>query len=107
MEGKYFDLVCCVTDEEKHLFKAPMWSGLKPGDVVMVEPWNYQTASRGEIRMVVKDIMEMASEENEHYQFILSICEDLLPLRRIKSKVVYEPLRYDDDISVKGAEVSE
>lgn len=107
MTKNYFDLVCCIVGDETHLFTAPMCSGLKPGDTVIVEPWNCKSAMHGDIRATVTSVMEIVDNENEYYKFILSVCADMLPLRKIKSKVVYELLRYDDDCDVSGAEVSE
>lgn len=110
MEGKYFDLVCCTIGDKKHLFIAPMCSGLNPGDVVIVEPWDCKSAMRGIVRATVREVVEAATEQSEYYQFILSVCANMLPLRRIKSKVTYSNMDYsdyDDDCGVNGAEVSE
>ena len=111
MEGKYFDLVLCNCGTVNHLFIAPVWSDLTEGDTVITEPWSCNNAMHGNNHAtVIKALTTIQS--NDDYDFIMAMASagNMLPLRRIKSKVTYSNMDYsdyDDDCGVNGAEVSE
>ena len=101
-ENKHIDLVICNFAEHPHLFNAPAWSGLEKGDTVITD---------GGYKATVIDVFTTVPDREE-YKFIVAMAAvaNMLPIRRIKSRVSYEAMDYsdyDDDCGVNGAEVSE
>lgn len=110
-ENKHIDLVLCDCAGFIHLFNAPAWSGLEKGDTVITEPYDCHSATHGDNKATVIDVFTTVPDREE-YKFIVAMAAaaNMLPIRRIKSKVTYDQMdysNYDDDCGVSGAEVSE
>lgn len=109
-ENKHIDLVLCNCAGRIHLFNAPAWSGLEKDDTVITEPYDGYSATHGDNKATVIDVFTTVPDREE-YKFIMAMASagNMLPLRRIKSKVTYSNMDYsdyDDDCGVNGAEVS-
>ena len=92
MNGKYFDLVLCKLekDAENRLFYAPAFSWLQKGDVVIAETteWN-QTAE-------VVAVLTLGKDDSKTLDFIMGATGLNAVMGRIKSKLSYVELSYDD-----------
>lgn len=101
-KNKHIDLVICNCAGHPHLCNAPAWSGLEKGDTVITD---------GDNKATVIDVLTTVPDREE-YKFIMAMAAvaNMLPIRKIKSRVIYEVMNYsdyDDDCGVNGAEVSE
>lgn len=89
----YIDLVLCKHASLDRLvpFEAPAWSNLKKGDSVKVE---------GGImgHRVVEVVKTLTIEKkSEELDFILTLIDPPMPLRKIKSKLIYQDFEYEEE----------
>ena len=86
----------------KFLFQMPRYSGLKPGDLVIVDTKHGEQ----EARVIVTETMYT---DGDDYKMILAATGATLPLKKVLRKVTFRNLNYDeDDLAVfEDEEVSE
>ena len=90
--AKRFDVVLAVfpCEDKVHVFEAPLYSELKPGDTVIVEDVNLSEhkATVIEVRTFNMDY------DDAELEFLLKALGEELPLTRLKSQIVIEPFYY-------------
>jgi len=91
--SEYIDVVLCRHSALDRLvpFEAPAWSRLKEGDSVKV----VGGIMGHEVVEVVKCIT--IQKDSEELDFILTIIDPPLPLRRVLSKLRFEPFEYEEE----------
>ena len=90
----YIDLVLCETcTGKREVFKAPRFSHLNEGDMVIVE------SGEGEEMTNVISSVSISTEESEELTFIKATMNisDIKDLDRIKSRVVFRKFEYEEE----------
>lgn len=91
-ENEYIDLVVCKHDNnpKSFIFRAPAWSHLKKGDLVIVE------TQKGEKEAIVERSYT-TNRSSEELDFILISSGATIPLKKVLKKVTYKKLIYEDE----------
>lgn len=73
---------------EKQLFFAPAWSNIQPGDQVIL--------GKGATSPATVISAMTCSTESKEFKFAVESMGAELPLKKLKSKLVYEEFRYEE-----------
>lgn len=91
-DKEYIDLVVCKHDNnpKAFIFRAPAWSNLQKGDLVIVE------TKSGEKEAIVERSYT-TNKSSEELDFILVSSGASVPLKKVLKKVTYKNLVYEDE----------
>lgn len=90
---KYVDLVACrlYDDDFITVYQAPAWTYLEEGNDVLVEHPSIGTAKAKVVKVIT------IAEDNEAFDFILTLCDEQKPLPKVLSKVIYSRFKYEGE----------
>ena len=91
--ANYIDLVACkhANNDKVFLFRAPRFSYLNKGDMVIVETKN------GESEATVEASRTVDLHDNDFVEFICCLSGAELPLKRVLKKVTYREFDYMEE----------
>lgn len=89
---KYLDLVLCEHSEngKRFLFRAPEFSMLKQGDLVVTD------TRMGDSPAKVLDVLTV-TEDEKTMSFIVKALGATTPLMKIKSRVIFDVFEYKEE----------
>ena len=87
----YFDFVLCKQGDRNFLFRAPEWSHLEKGDLVVVETKN------GEKNATVVSSITLSINDKDEIDFIMNATGADPVVKRVLRKIVYKDLEYEED----------
>ena len=91
--SQYFDFVLCKHDgcDKTFLFRAPAWSHLEKGDLVVVETVN------GEQMAQVVSCITLGNDEVDKIDFIMNATRADSDVKKVLKKVDYKVFSYWED----------
>ena len=96
MSGEYIDVIAVRHDEQiydkVYLFQAPAWSGLRPGDKVIVETEN------GDKTATVLGCTTCDNDKNnKDTAFMLVLANATWPLKKVKARIDVVNFKYENE----------